>query len=121
MRMKCLGVPKGVQETWSQVLPVSSWSVYLHVLRNSTNCRNREGSARWMSAACPVRCCELRTPPTLRFTASQRNPDVTMMGPVISLAGSNTIKQPNVRFATTCIVGKFSGCLSRWRNSVNLK
>jgi hypothetical protein len=24
MRMKCLGVPKGVQETWSQVLPVSS-------------------------------------------------------------------------------------------------
>ena len=24
MRMKCLGVPKGVQDTWSQVLPVSS-------------------------------------------------------------------------------------------------
>ena len=94
MRTMCRGGEKGLQEIWSQLEAVRSWSVYSQFLKKSTNTGNCAGSFGWMSAAWPIKCWEFLTPPTWRFTASQRKPELMMIGPTISRAGSNNWWQP---------------------------
>ena len=60
-----------------------------------------------ISAAWPVTCCELETPPTKLLSDGHLKPLFIVIGPFAALSGSRTCVQSNVRFTISRVPGTF--------------